>query len=279
MGIRIIGTDVDKLSPFLHLIECDKDVDLFVDTPQFFRRGLCVYLQMEPLASFDAMKIMNKQFDYVLRRDPKLPHEILCLPCESWVKPDIRTKPFLITHLAGSKTNIYGQRLRLRMFMNQHKFQHLPMKFWRSAALPLLPDLDNNPVLESPVIDHSGMNRAAKASLFDAQFSLVFENSREINYFSEKLLDCLLSRTVPVYFGCPNIRDYFDTTGWILIQSTNPDDVEQELLKKLGELTPDSYRKSPVDENFTRAMHYANLGENVVRALIQIPGIRRVIKA
>jgi len=276
MAIRIVGTDADKVFPFLHLIESDRDVTLFIDTPEFFRRGLKVYLQLEPLASFDAIKIMRKNFDYVLRRDPKLPHEILCLPCESWVKPEIRPKPFIITHMAGGKEEIYGQRLRRRIFMNQLKFAHLPMKFWRSSAIPLLPDINNNPILEKNIVkDHSGMNRGAKAVLFDAQFSLVIENSREINYFSEKLLDCLLSRTVPVYFGCPNIRDYFDTRGWILISSTNPDDVEQELLEKLGALNEQSYSNSPVEENFVRALKYSDFAENVVGALVQIPGIRR----
>jgi hypothetical protein len=280
MGIRIVGTDVDKVLPFLHLIESDRDVTLFIDTPTFFRKGLTVYLQLEPLASFDAMKIMRKNFDYVLRRDPKLPHEILCLPCESWVKPELRPKPFLITHMAGGKQEIYGQRLRRHIFMNQLKYAHLPMKFWRSSALPLLPNINDNPLLENKVVgNHLGMNRGAKGALFDAQFSLVIENSREINYFSEKLLDCLLSRTVPVYFGCPNIQEYFDTRGWILLLSTNPDDVEQELLQKLGELEETSYAKSPVEDNFKRALKYADFAENVVRALVQIPGIRRVIKA
>lgn len=46
---------------------------------------------------------------------------------------------------------------------------------------------------------------------------MVVENVRQRNYFSEKLIDALLTRTVPVYWGCPNIGDYFDSAGFVLI--------------------------------------------------------------
>lgn len=53
------------------------------------------------------------------------------------------------------------------------------------------------------------------------RFSLAIENSREDYYFTEKLIDCFVTGTVPVYYGCPSISDYFDTRGMILINSEN----------------------------------------------------------
>lgn len=47
------------------------------------------------------------------------------------------------------------------------------------------------------------------------RFSVVIENVRERNYFSEKLVDAVLCNTVPIYWGCPNIGDFIDTSGII----------------------------------------------------------------
>jgi hypothetical protein len=51
-------------------------------------------------------------------------------------------------------------------------------------------------------------------------FSVVIENAREPNYFTEKLIDSILCESIPIYYGCPNIDRYFDTEGFILCDST-----------------------------------------------------------
>lgn len=51
------------------------------------------------------------------------------------------------------------------------------------------------------------------------QYSVVIENVREPNYFSEKLVDAVLCNTVPIYWGCPNLDRFIDPTGIIQCQS------------------------------------------------------------
>lgn len=46
--------------------------------------------------------------------------------------------------------------------------------------------------------------------LDDYMFSIVMENSRADWYFSEKLIDCMLTATVPIYWGCENLHQFFD---------------------------------------------------------------------
>lgn len=57
--------------------------------------------------------------------------------------------------------------------------------------------------------------------LIDYQYSLALENSSHDNYFTEKLIDCFLAWTKPLYWGCSNIRKYFpaDSYAWIDIYS------------------------------------------------------------
>ena len=41
------------------------------------------------------------------------------------------------------------------------------------------------------------------------KYSIIIENSSEVNYFTEKLIDACLLETVPIYWGAPNISEYF----------------------------------------------------------------------
>lgn len=46
-----------------------------------------------------------------------------------------------------------------------------------------------------------------KIGLNDYMFSVAIENTIQPNYISEKFFDCILTNTVPIYFGCSNIKD------------------------------------------------------------------------
>tara|TARA_B110000116_G_scaffold150349_1_gene130039 strand:- start:375 stop:1247 length:873 start_codon:yes stop_codon:yes gene_type:complete len=50
-------------------------------------------------------------------------------------------------------------------------------------------------------------------------YSIVIENNQESNYFTEKLIDCCLCETIPIYWGAPNIGNYFDVRGMIICKT------------------------------------------------------------
>ncbi|EPX80821.1 glycosyltransferase family 10 domain-containing protein [Litoreibacter arenae] len=86
------------------------------------------------------------------------------------------------------------------------------------------------------------------------RFSLIIENVRERHYFTEKIVDAALCRTVPIYWGCPNIGDYFDTDG-ILICET-----EEQVRDALQRVNAEDYaaRSIAIEENARRAKFYAD---------------------
>jgi hypothetical protein len=51
------------------------------------------------------------------------------------------------------------------------------------------------------------------------RFSVSMENVRSDHYFSEKLIDCILTETVPVYWGCPSLGDILDPRGLVCFES------------------------------------------------------------
>ena len=57
------------------------------------------------------------------------------------------------------------------------------------------------------------------------RYSVVIENVRERNYFSEKLVDAVLCDTVPIYWGCPNLDRFMAPDG--IIQCASEADIRQ----------------------------------------------------
>lgn len=60
-------------------------------------------------------------------------------------------------------------------------------------------------------VDYGG--NAKLQVLRNHAFSIVGEACRCDNLFTEILLDCFAVGTVPVFWGCPNVGDYFDPEG------------------------------------------------------------------
>lgn len=51
----------------------------------------------------------------------------------------------------------------------------------------------------------------------DYKFSLVVENEHKRNWITEKFYDCILTNTVPIYFGCKNVETIWPEGGYILL--------------------------------------------------------------
>jgi len=52
-------------------------------------------------------------------------------------------------------------------------------------------------------------------ALYPYKYSLVIENYSGADYWTEKIADCFLSWTMPIYYGCTNISDYFPEGSFI----------------------------------------------------------------
>ena len=166
----------------------------------------------------------------------------------SWVDGEFidemktKEKTFEISYLCGANKKIDGHFRRHRIFDRKDEVK-IPKKFWMT-----LPDFDHN---TGKVMDMSGKNVVWE----DSMFSLCMENSTHHGYFTEKVLDAFLTRTVPVYWGCKDLDKYFDSRGFIKCET------EDEIIEKINNLTEEDYhsRKEYIDKNFKLAQHYADI--------------------
>ncbi|HEY9046533.1 MAG TPA: glycosyltransferase family 10 [Ohtaekwangia sp.] len=58
-------------------------------------------------------------------------------------------------------------------------------------------------------------------ALQEYRYSLAIENCSVPYYFTEKIMDCYCALTMPIYFGCQNILDYYPKESMVLIDTND----------------------------------------------------------
>jgi len=80
------------------------------------------------------------------------------------------------------------------------------------------------------------------------KYHISLENSSCRNYISEKLYDAFLGESFPIYYGCPNVLDYFSNESLSVIDIDKPDEsisiIENLIESETYEKSLDDIRKS-----------------------------------
>ena len=117
----------------------------------------------------------------------------------------------------------------------------------------------------------TGCNNAVvnkEDALVSYRYSIVVENGKARNYFTEKLVDSLLVGTIPIYWGCPNIQDFFDMEGIVVVNSL--DDIVN-ILPTLDE-TYYQNRLTSININLKLAKQYATTEDWIYKNIIKAQG-------
>jgi hypothetical protein len=61
------------------------------------------------------------------------------------------------------------------------------------------------------------------------KYSIAVENSRSTDYWTEKIADCMLAWSVPLYDGCLNLEEYFPPGSFIRIDIAKPEKAVAEI--------------------------------------------------
>lgn len=136
-------------------------------------------------------------------------------------------KLFEVSFMCGPKQVIQGHFLRHKVYDTQPTIE-VPTKFYYKGE---------------------------KRPCWNSMYHIAIENSRNFNYFTEKITDAFTTKTIPLYWGCPNIGDFFNLDGIIVFED------EKDLVEKCKLLTPEYYREREeiLVENQQRALQYVDL--------------------
>jgi hypothetical protein len=83
-----------------------------------------------------------------------------------------------------------------------------------------------------------------ETGLNDYMFSVAIENDSYNTYFTEKILDCFSVGTIPIYHGSPNIGEYFNIDGIIVLDDDfNIKMLTEELYLSKMDAIKDNYNR------------------------------------
>lgn len=159
-------------------------------------------------------------------------------------------KEFKVAHLCGILKKTYGHDIRYEILNRKNEIK-IPIKFFHTYG-----DRNNIEIAKKDKVEIFG----------DSQFGVAIENTSHNNYFTEKIIDCFLLRTIPIYWGCSNIDKFFNIDG--IIKFENPDHFI-EIVNKLN----DSYYQSKIlaiEDNYQRALKYVDYERNIINLIIKI---------
>lgn len=191
---------------------------LVLNSPHKEIKGLCgkgnkiLIMQEPPVERYNWHKKSFKYFNTVLTQfsmnrencllsQPALPwhvslnyNELIRLTPESLNKQD------KVSWITSSKNLIKGHELRLSFidFLNKNLNYDLYGRGFKEIE-------------------------KKEEGLLNYKYSIAFENHSGNFYWTEKISDCFLTYTMPIYYGCTNIEQYFPPQSLIKIDPHNPE--------------------------------------------------------
>lgn len=100
-------------------------------------------------------------------------------------------------------------------------------------------DLVNNIIESGLPIDIFGRGRKyvddKKDAILPYMFHICIENDSVEDYWTEKIADPIVCKTIPIYYGCPNIEKYFNRDCLIVVKN------EKDFVKKIKEVLDDPF--------------------------------------
>jgi len=150
-------------------------------------------------------------------------------------------KKLEISYICGAKRLTQGHHLRHQIYNLKDKIK-TPTKWFYTTDEP------------KEICFHNSM------------FHLAIENTQNQNFFTEKIVDAFLSKTIPIYWGCPNINEFFDIRGMYTFSN------QEELEYLLNSLTEEDYNSKLeyIEANYQLAVYWKDYYIRLITILKEI---------
>jgi len=192
------------------------------------------------------LQVSNK-FDAILTHDKKLismiPNGRYCSVASSWIHPTewfVNDKSKSVSIIASKKNQTSGHVLRHQaasLIDESHRYG--------GAYRPISNKIE---------------------ALRDYKFSIAIENCRQDGFFTEKIIDPMIVGTVPIYWGCSDIGEYFDIRGILTF-----DNIDE--LSKILSMDIESWynsRKEYIESNSKLARRFSSCDELFLASIVGV---------
>jgi Glycosyltransferase family 10 (fucosyltransferase). len=206
-----------------------------------------IYISMEPKEYFTTEKFLNQFSKLVLcDREIKHPNIIYRNGLTWWAG-------LTVHHECGHHFTTDGmltfEKLISMPFPNKTKMMSIICSGNRGLSghmkrLDFLERLDKHPIGASIDFYGGGLNPVDDKmdAILPYRYTIALENCSVLNYWSEKLADAYLGFALPIYYGCPNIHEYFAAQALNIIDI---DDFDKSMA-----MIEDTLEKDPYEAHF-----------------------------
>jgi hypothetical protein len=226
--------DIEELNKYQDIIITDKAA--LNNIQNFINKNIYLWIIEPPVVNsciYEFAKKNNKKFKKIFSHNKKFCSEIenaFWYPWGSYFIP-------LNEHFLYEKNKNTSIVCSSKSWTEGHKFRHQCFE----KIKHLLDGYKYGDPVEPKIKWHK-----------EYRFSIAVENCVEKGYFTEKILDCFRTGTIPIYKGDPEILNYFNKDGILLF---NELEELEEIVKKADEKFYQE-RINAVNENFIKAQPY-----------------------
>ena len=254
-------------------IDCNKLVDVYIDqftTDPVIDGSLRIVILQEPWREplVPLVQHYKEAYTHVLTYQKEIldsnPKARLFHFPNTWVNGYNLKKEYSVSTVVGGKSfaGLEGHELRHELWRNKDKIT-VPKKFYLSGNAK-----HSHSFVHFDEADYTGelILGASKEPLFDSMFHIAIENTSIDNFFTEKLIDCFQTKTIPIYYGCPNIGKFFNNEGIIQVNDIT------DIIEVCNKLTPELYDSlfSALNDNYELSNKWRNQMEQLKKGITLI---------
>lgn len=252
----------------------DEDINLFVneailDAPQglnnygILTEPRCVKPQLYTILYHNSLELkrrVKKVFtsDEELLKSPMF--ELLPFLGGSFIRPEdtnIHKKNKMLSIVVSEKRYAEGHKLRHAIVAEEGYCMDTYGPDYTS--LYTYPEVSRGNTKEYYNYVTGGLDRVFK----NYRYSIAIENQKSKHFFSEKIVNCFATGTIPIYWGAETIADYFNPEGIITF------DTLDDLKNILFNLSEEQYlsMKPAIEDNFARHFEYISFDDYLLKKI------------
>ena len=179
-----------------------------------------------------------------------------------------KNKNFEVSFLSGTKNLVEGHKLRQEVYKLEDQIK-IPKKWYYVLDDFSWDDYNKGGIGRSISGTGATFNNIPKRICYnESMLHVAIENTKHNNWYTEKIGEAFCTKTVPIYWGCPNIGEFYDERGIIRFDSL------EELSYIINNLTEDDYIKMKpyIDYNYEIALmdSFTNKLDSLFKEIINL---------
>ncbi len=220
----------------------EESIDCYSDTyvSECKGPGRNIALLLEPRSmigpAYDYCMEHPDYFEYIFTHDSqllKLPNSKLFLWCDVWLQTDSeKNKGISLCTSYKNWCPLHNARLKIAEHYKDSDKVDVFYGDWNNSEIANVPP---------------------QAYLEHYKFSIIIENDIDEKWYTEKILNCFSTKTVPIYHGATKIGEDFNKDG--IIEVENWEDIF-EIVEKLDIDSEYAIRQQAIEDNYNRLDAY-----------------------